>query len=226
MNLIDRLHGGRKTATTADKQETHPAMPSFIVRHYDLLWRVLSMGRAEQTHLATLELAEFQTKDDVLDIGCGTGALILAAEQRLGATGKLVGLDVEPGMIAQAKAKADKLKSSATFAQGEITAIPYPDNSFDVVTSSLMLHHVPEEEHAAGFAELHRVIRPGGRVVVADINLAQRSSVSRAHGVRQPTTDTVQRDVPSRLEAAGFEVLRSGKHRLKALSYVVAEKAQ
>lgn len=225
MNLIERLHGGRKAGATVDNPEGSRAMPSVLIRNYDLLWRILSMGRAEQTHLATLELADFRPEDDLLDIGCGTGSLILVAEQRLGATGALVGLDVEPGMIEQAKAKAAKLASNATFAFGGITSVPYPDGSFDVVTSSLMLHHVPDEEHAAGFIELHRVLRPGGRIVVADINLAQRSSVSRVHGVRNPTEDTFRRDVPEHLEAAGFQVVRTGRHRFKALSYVIGEKA-
>lgn len=224
MNLIERLHGGPKAGATDGNPEAPRAMPSILIRNYDLLWRILSMGRAERTHLATLELAGFRPEDDLLDIGCGTGSLVLAADQRLGATGTLVGLDVEPGMIEQAEAKAAKVASNATFAIGAITAVPYPDGSFDVVTSSLMLHHVADDEHAAGFAELHRVLRPGGRIVVADINLAQRSSVSRVHGVRHPTEDTVRRDVPQHLEAAGFRIVGAGQHRFKALSYVIGEK--
>lgn len=231
MNLIERLHRGRRINNTGhdhppDESSRRPgAIPPFLVRHYDLLWRVLSRGRTDDTHEATLVLADYSPTDDLLDIGCGTGALVLVAEERFGATGMLVGLDVEGGMIAKANAKADHLDSAATFAEATMTSIPYQDESFDVVTSSLMLHHVPEDEHLQGFRELHRVLRPQGRIVVADINLAERSAVSRLHGVRRPTEDTVQRGVPAKLEAAGFRVTGTGRHSFKALSYVIGVKA-
>lgn len=220
MNLIERIHGKPATAT-----QTAGNIPAIVVRYYDTLWRVLTLGRTERVHGATLDLVGFRPNQALLDIGCGTGELILLADKRSLGSSRLVGLDVEPGMLAQARKKARAANSSAEFTKAGMEDIPYPDDSFDMVTSSLMLHHVPKDVHAQGFGEVLRVLRPGGKFIVADVNIAHRSIVATLHWGRQKLAENpLQQTLSKQLQEVGFNIIEQGRHGYKALSYVIAEK--
>ncbi|GAB3880302.1 hypothetical protein GCM10029964_034430 [Kibdelosporangium lantanae] len=99
----------------------------------------------------------------VLDIGCGTGRLTLPLAER---AGSVTGLDMSDAMLAQARAKAGERGLSVDFRQGDMTAMPFADASFDVVVSMLALMHIPVAERGRLFAEITRVLRPGGQVLV------------------------------------------------------------
>lgn len=106
----------------------------------------------------------------VLDIGCGAGTDLLLAARRVGPDGRAIGIDMTEAM-------RDRARGSAAFAgltnvdvhQADATALPLPDASVDVVISNGVLNLVPEKERA--FAEIRRVLRPGGRLQLADIVL-------------------------------------------------------
>lgn len=108
--------------------------------------------------------------ETVLDIGCGAGMDLLLAARRVGPTGKAIGVDMTDAMIERARASA----RSAGLAQvevrkGDATALPLEDASVDVVISNGVLNLVPEKQRA--FNEITRVLRPGGRLQLADILL-------------------------------------------------------
>jgi len=138
-------------------------------RVYDLITDVLTFGQAKLFRNLTIELTLLKPGESILDIGCGTGGVTIPAKQRIGSGGKAVGIDPVPGMIAVAQKKAQRRGLDIDFRVGVIEALPFPEASFDVVTASLMMHHLPERLRAQGAAEIYRVLKPGGRLLVADL---------------------------------------------------------
>jgi ubiquinone/menaquinone biosynthesis C-methylase UbiE len=115
----------------------------------------------------TVDNALIKSGDSVLDVGCGTGEVALLAKTRT-KEGKVYGIDPAPEMIAVARNKAAHKKLDIDFRVGVIESLPFPDSSIDVVTSSLMMHHLPDDLKSRGLAEIYRVLKPGGRLLIAD----------------------------------------------------------
>ncbi|MCP4168175.1 MAG: methyltransferase domain-containing protein [Chloroflexi bacterium] len=226
MNLIQRIHGqGQGPAHTHDESETHSHGVPFWVRHYDMIVNLITFGRTKTIHRETLSLAGLRPGDTVLDIGCGTGALLLEAENTVGPEGTAIGLDVEPAMVEQARRRAGKSHSRATFGVASIDQIPYPDDTFDVVFSTLMYHHLTESQKGAAFSELSRVLRPNGRLIMVDINPARRNILTSLPGHSQvEREDYVRSEVTERMQIAGFTVVEEGAHPSKQLSYAIGQK--
>ncbi len=106
---------------------------------YDSYMQRMTMGREHVLRERTVQLAQLQPGDQVLEVGCGTGTLSLAAKQKVGPTGKVCGIDMIPQMIEISKRKATEAGADITFQQGSIDDIAFADNQFDVVMSSFMI---------------------------------------------------------------------------------------
>lgn len=110
----------------------------------------------------------------VLDVGCGSGALTLAATERVGAGGHVVGLDPNPEMLAVARRKP----TSIEWREGRAESLPFADASFDAVVSQFAMMFF--EDPAGALREMHRVVRPGGRIAVAVCDAVENSPGYRA----------------------------------------------
>jgi len=110
--------------------------------------------------------------DTVLDIGCGSGTDLLVAAQLVGANGAAIGMDMTAAMLEKVTRNAAAAgASNVRILEGNAERIPIPDASVDVVTSNGVLNLVPDKRNA--FAEIHRVLKPGGRLQIGDIALGE-----------------------------------------------------
>jgi SAM-dependent methyltransferase len=112
-----------------------------------------------------LELARLQPGERVLDAACGTGVVARAASSRVGATGKVTGVDLNPGMLEVGRATAGEAGQAITWQEGNLEALPFADRAFDVVLCQQGLQFCPDK--AAAVAELRRVLREGGRLALS-----------------------------------------------------------
>jgi ubiquinone/menaquinone biosynthesis C-methylase UbiE len=190
-------------------------------RAYDLLAWLWTLGRERALRERMLSFVQLQTGESVLDVGCGTGTLAIAAKQQVGAAGIVHGVDASPQMLARAARKAARRRCQVAFVQGPAQALPFPDARFDVVLSTLMLHHLPRSERRQCVAEMGRVLKPGGRVLIADFGQTDpRRRGLLAHFHRHGHTKP--EDVTAMIDSAGLRALEQGIFGEQQLHFVLA----
>lgn len=194
-------------------------------RNYDLTVQLLTLGQNKKLRAWTIDAAQIRAGDAVLDVGCGTGELTRVAKRAAGETGSVFGIDASPEMIDVAREKATHEKLNIEFRLEPIEHLSFADNSFDVVLSSLMMHHLPAELKRAGLQEIYRVLKPGGRIVIVDLKrpsgrLEQFMSHLTAHG---GMTRGVQ-DLVVLMQECGFVNLEFRAARVPMLGMVRGEK--
>jgi ubiquinone/menaquinone biosynthesis C-methylase UbiE len=187
---------------------------------YDLLAWLLTHGRERAFREKLATLARLAPGEAVLDVGCGTGSLAIAAARRVGPGGVVAGVDASPEMIARARRKAARAGVAVEFQHAIAEALPFPDARFAVVLSTLVLHHLPRKTRERSAEEIRRVLTPGGRVLVADFAYPQG-----AHGIWRHIhrRGHVKPDeIVALLERTGFQVVESGPVGISSLQYVLA----
>jgi len=137
---------------------------------YDLLEPVLMLGRQGEYNRLIVDLLHLDPAHRVLDLGCGTGVLTRMVGDRLDPArgGEAVGIDAAARMIELARKR--RAGPTTRFEVAAAESVPFADASFDAVISSLFFHHVDLELKRAALAESFRVLRPGGRLVIADMH--------------------------------------------------------
>jgi ubiquinone/menaquinone biosynthesis C-methylase UbiE len=135
---------------------------------YDAFLWLVSLGRERSYREKTLDLVSLQPGESVLDIGCGTGTLAIAAKRRVGPGGRVYGIDASREMLARARKKAEKAGVDVVFERGIVEALPFQHAQFDVVLSTVMLHHLGRVTRQRCAEEVRRVLKPGGRVLAVD----------------------------------------------------------
>ena len=190
-------------------------------RLYDLGTTLLSFGRLAALHRKMVELAGIRSGERILDVGCGPGRLAIAA----GPAGEACGIDPAPEMVELARRNAARTGVSVQFEVGVIEALPYPSDHFDVVLSSLMLHHLPDELKRRGLAEVHRVLKPAGRLLAVDFGATPRDGVGHLLCVLRLRTgwDHAER-LRTMVREAGFDAVEIGPTGHRALAFVRGRK--
>lgn len=169
-----------------DEDQAMKSAMEKIAPSYDSYMRTMTLGRERALRELTVDLAGVKPGDSVLEVGCGTGTLTLAARRRAGPSGKVFGIDIIPRMIELSQRKAAQANLDVTFQSGSIDDIPFPAHQFDVVMCSFMIFHMSEQVRRRGIAEIYRVLKPQGRWLVLDLALppqpVQRAIAQRLLG--------------------------------------------
>ncbi len=196
--MLSHLH--HRESGGASAQETRGFVWNWA-RRYDLLMGFVTLGREQAFRQRIADLARLQPGEIVLDVGCGTGTLAMVARQRVGEIGRVAGIDPSPQMIARASRKAVRRGLAIDFQVGVIEHLSFPDQSFDVVLSTFMMHHLPDDLKRRGLAEIARVLKPGGRLLVLDMK-----------GPAGPWKSNIA-DQPALMKEAGFSQVETGETR-------------
>jgi arsenite methyltransferase len=143
----------------------------------------------------------------VLDLGSGAGIDCFIAAEKVGKTGKVIGVDMTPEMVEKAQRNAEKsVYSNIEFKLGSIENLPVEDDSIDVVISNCVINLVPDKQRV--FEEIYRVLKPGGRFVVSDIVLTQDLPESISQSVEHYVACIAGAELKNRyityIEKAGF----------------------
>ncbi len=193
---------------------------------YDLLVQVVTLGRERVLRESMLRMARLQPGESVLDVGCGTGTLAIAAKRQVGPTGTVHGADASPEMIARAEKKARKAGVEVGFERAIAEALPFPDAHFDAVLSTLMLHHLPRAARQQCASEMRRVLKPGGRALAVDFGGAARKKGGLLARFHRHHGHVDLRDLIALLTDVGLDPVESGAMGISDLQFVLAAAPQ
>jgi ubiquinone/menaquinone biosynthesis C-methylase UbiE len=210
--------------TQARAATTRPATQGLVLHWataYDLLvWFVLG-GKEKAFRERLIQLGRLRAGEQILDVGCGTGTLAIAAKRHVGPSGTVCGIDASPEMIGRAKKKASRAGIEIEFREGIVEELPYPDSHFDVALSTVMLHHLGAKARRRCADEVRRVLKPGGRWLAVDFEGSAREaggilSHFHRHGHIKPG------ELNSLVTDAGFASIESGPVGVRNLHFVLA----
>ena len=172
---------------------------------YDPLQRWVMREDQFKRHL--IRQAQIEPGHGVLDLGCGTGTLTILIKQTHPQS-DVVGLDGDPMILAIARAKAAKAGVEISLDHGMAFQTPYPDQAFERVLSSLVLHHLTSENKQRTLREAFRVLRPGGELHVVDFGTPHTvwaRLISRFMQRFEETADNFKGLLPTMFRQAGFD---------------------
>lgn len=196
-----------------DKEYIPALNKDWLTPVYDPLIRIMMREQAFKQRL--VERVNLQPGDRVLDLGCGTGTLAVML-QRHQPQAVITGLDGDERMLemARRKTRQDGL-DQIRWEKGLAYELPYPDETFDGVVSSLMTHHLTAANKRKTFAETRRVLKPGGRFFIADFGAPHDGLmrlVAAAMMGLEEARENLKGELPALLREAGFSSVSEVDH--------------
>ena len=176
---------------------------------------LLRWGMREETFKRRLiERARILPGQRVLDLGCGTGTLTIMLKQSA-PKARITGMDGDNDVLSIAISKSEKVGAAITWDYGLALELPYPDDSFDVVVSSLVIHHLTSQDKVPAFREVRRILRSGGRFHILDFGrpfnvLTRLQAAAMTH--MEETADNFKGRISPMLQAAGFDGAEEVEH--------------
>lgn len=208
---LKRLHGAaRGTGTTIER-----------FRLNEVASQLAFGGRRRQVYQRIVSLTGAAPGDSVLDVGCSSGYLARKLAAAVGPAGRVTGVDPSAAAIGYARRRASP---TMTFAVGGAQDLDLPDSSFDIVISTLAIHHIPARKRAAALGEMYRVTKPGGRLLVADFDPARRPLALHTGGRRMRRAAATVGPLDELAATAGYQVQSAGQ--LPLLRYVLATRPE
>ncbi len=186
---------------------------------YDPVTRLIG---ADSARRELIEQASLRRSSRVLDIGCGTGSLVVLIK-RLHPELEVVGLDPDPKALARTRRKLERVGLSAQLDEGFSDELPYPDASFDRVLSSFMMHHLERDEKARTLTEVRRILRPEGSLHVLDFGGAEPRRdgfLARILHRAESLQGHFDGQIPALMDQAGFVESKETAHRTTLLGRV------
>ncbi|MFX0573557.1 methyltransferase domain-containing protein [Nocardia nepalensis] len=157
----------QQSATTHSDRNSEVGALITKPRGYLALKSALLLGRVGALNARLVELSGTAAGEHAVDIGCGPGQLVRVLAERVGPSGRVIGIDPAPEMVEYATRQTRAL-TQCRFEVGAAQSLTLPDASVDVITSTFVMHHIPEAQRVAALAQMFRVLRPGGRLLLAD----------------------------------------------------------
>jgi demethylmenaquinone methyltransferase/2-methoxy-6-polyprenyl-1,4-benzoquinol methylase len=148
-----------------------------IADRYDLMNRVMTMGRDQRWRTQAADVTDLAAGDSALDVATGTGDLAFLLRERVGPEGQVIGVDFTPEMLRLARLKARRRGQTVTFMEGDAENLRFPSDSFHAVTCAFGVRNFQDRQR--GLNEMTRVAAPGGRVVVLELTPPQNSLARR-----------------------------------------------
>jgi SAM-dependent methyltransferase len=158
----------------------------------------------------------------MLDVSCGTGSLALLAKEQVGPEGGVHGVDASEQMIAYARRKAKRSGVDIAFDVAAAQQLPFGDASFDVVLSTLALHHLPRPARAQLYREARRVLKPDGRALVVDFAEGKKRPSGLLRRLKHRHGSVPPEEITAAMCSAGFEIAGTGPIGTKSLHFVLA----
>jgi ubiquinone/menaquinone biosynthesis C-methylase UbiE len=201
MSLSDRL---------SRRSRTRGQILDWLGGAFDPVQAFAMFGRRAELFRQVLAAGALRSAEAHLDIGCGTGTLLQAAADAADGSCLLVGIEPAPSLIAQAWPKLEGVAPRFLLVRGYAQQLPFPDESFDVVSATEMLHHLPNPAVLEPvLREVHRVLRAGGRFVALDFwppgtRLGRLLHFHFRWNLLEDTAFFYRGELPGMLRALGF----------------------
>ncbi|SFV68203.1 Ubiquinone/menaquinone biosynthesis methyltransferase UbiE [hydrothermal vent metagenome] len=174
-------HFGFKEVQTEEKQSLVRGVFDSVASKYDLMNDVLSFGLHRIWKKQTINLSGVKAGDSILDIAGGTGDLALKFKEKVGKNGKVILADINASMLNEGRKKLLDVagETQIKFVQTNAECLSFPDNSFDIVSIAFGLRNVTDKDRA--IAEMYRVLKPGGRLLVLEFSKTQNQLLEKGY---------------------------------------------
>jgi len=217
-NFFNKIHGNQSDPSGSKHNPETTGITISWAFMYDMLVTLVLLGREKKLRNSIVKLASIQPGEKVLDVGCGTGSLVIAAGEYTNSSAELFGIDAAPEMISRARKKANKAGVKIDFQTGLVEKTEFPDNTFDAVMNSFMVHHLPGDLKSKAFTEIYRILKSGGRLLIVDFEPPKNRLLIWILTVllNRDMMKIKNRPVAELLKEAGFTSLQTGNagHRL------------